>query len=57
MARVDSDPGATQKRLMEKALTLKPAELNWLKKTAVENEATHDERFLAVYMLGLSGSQ
>jgi hypothetical protein len=56
VGHVDADQGTTRKRLKERALLLKSDELNWLKKTAVEKQASGDERFLAVYMIGLSDS-
>lgn len=54
--RVDSDPSATVLDLKKRALTLKNSELEILKATALSPEASGDERFLSVYIIGLAES-
>jgi hypothetical protein len=56
VGRVDSNPSATVLRLKQKALTLKASELRILKDTCLSPSASGDERFLAVYIIGLSES-
>lgn len=54
VGRVDPDPAATFKRLKEHASRLRASELKWLRNMAVDSSASGDERYLAVYMIGLS---
>jgi hypothetical protein len=56
VGRVDINPSATVLRLKQKALTLKVSELRILKDTCLSPLASGDERFLAVYIIGLSES-
>lgn len=56
VAHVDSNPSGTVIRLKKKALSLKPNELTSLKQIAMDPTASGDERFFAVYIIGLSES-
>ena len=57
MGQPDPDPEATKFRLREKAKGLKRAELKKLKSVALDRSVSSDERFLAIYMLGLTGDE
>lgn len=54
VGQVDPDPEETQSRLKDHADKFSPAELSALRDAALNIELTGDERFLAVYVLGLS---
>lgn len=56
VGRVDSNPSTTVLRLKKKALSLSPGQLELLKNVALDQTVGGDERFLAVYMIGLSES-
>ena len=56
VGRVEANTSKTVVRLKRKALTLEPAELRVLKNSALSPTASGDERFLAVYIIGLSES-
>jgi hypothetical protein len=54
VGRVDPSPEASVVRLKKKALSLKPTELEFLGAAAADPGVSADERFLAVYIIGLS---
>jgi hypothetical protein len=54
VGRIGEQPTTTVVRLKKKALSLKPSDLEYLLQTAVNPGAGGDERFLSVYMIGLS---
>ncbi|MGZ3723829.1 MAG: hypothetical protein ACXVA9_12890, partial [Bdellovibrionales bacterium] len=56
VGRVDSNPSSTVLRLKQKALSMKTSELKILRDTALSPTASGDERFLAVYIIGLAES-
>lgn len=56
VGRVDNNPSSTVVRLKKKALSLTPAQLQLFKAVALDQGSVGDERFLAVYMIGLSES-
>jgi hypothetical protein len=56
VGRIDSNPSATVLRFKKKALSLTATELDILKSTALSPGASGDERFLAVYIIGLAES-
>ena len=56
VGRPDANPNATVLRLKRKALSLRPGELSILKSIALNSAVSSDERFLAVYIIGLSES-
>ena len=51
----DPHPAQTIARLRAKAAQLQPKDLDNLKRTVMTRSAGADERFLAIYMLGLAG--
>lgn len=53
----DLDPAGTSARLSSKASQLSKKDLHFLKQTALNRNFSSDERFLAVYILGLAGTQ
>lgn len=55
IGQVDADPQQTQLRLRFKAAQLSRSDFAFLKRSALDRSLTMDERFLAVYMLGLAG--
>lgn len=56
VGRVDANPSSTVLRLKKKALSLVPQQLDLLKTVALDRSNPGDERFLAVYMIGLAES-
>ena len=56
VGRVDTNPSSTVLRLKKKALTLSSAQVELLKDVALDQSSVGDERFLAVYLIGLSES-
>lgn len=56
VGRVDANPSSAVLRLKRKALTFNAAQVELLKDVALDQTSGGDERFLAVYMIGLSES-
>ncbi|MCO5143458.1 MAG: hypothetical protein M9962_10255 [Oligoflexia bacterium] len=56
IGQIDDDPAQTQKRLESVASVLSLAELEWLKKQAIDRTLDGDARFFAVYLLALNAS-
>lgn len=56
VGRIDHDPASTTIRLKRKALSLAPSDIEFLKSTSIDPANGADERFLAIYMIGLSES-
>jgi len=52
----DDDHAATSSHLSSKAAQLTKKDIHFLKQTALNRTFTADERFLAVYLLGLAGT-
>ncbi len=57
IGRVNPDPSGTLSRLKQKASTLTHHQMMQLKRMALEHDSKGDERFLAVYLLGLADNK
>lgn len=56
IGQIDSDPAATESRLVEFARLMGAPELTRLKQVALQMDVPGDERFLSAYLLSKSGS-
>lgn len=56
VGRVDTNPTTAVLRLKKKALSLNSSQVELLKNVALDQTSGGDERFLAVYLIGLSES-
>lgn len=52
MGKIDDNSKETETRLIERAKALTPIEIELLREISMDNRASSDERFLAVFMLG-----
>jgi hypothetical protein len=57
MGQPDPNPEETKDRLAQKALSIKRLELRTLKLIALDRSKISDERFLSIYILGLSNDE
>jgi len=51
VGKIDSDPNASERKIIDYAQTLAPSDFAYLKDSALDTKQSGDERFLSVYIL------